>query len=180
MYEVYDCVVWLEDLVLFVYLNSCISGLPVTCQKRSHSCPLTSSSLNAARLFSPCTFASRANWSRPCRDFHRVEDEDPLRVCSSRRGLGGSVRSMHSGADKEQQQVGLMLRPSSMLLVSCWKIRRESIKCSMRSKLVESCGSDAVRGVAGDPAQPQHLSTMNSREGVCNGWMDRFAYSVVV
>lgn len=43
------------------------STLPPTSQH-------TSSSLNAARLFSPCTFASLANESRPCRCFQRDVD----------------------------------------------------------------------------------------------------------
>lgn len=35
-------------------------------------------SLNAARLFNPWTFASRAKWSPVWRVFHRVEDEEEL------------------------------------------------------------------------------------------------------
>ena len=38
--------------------------------------PLTSNSLNAARLFNPCTLASRENESLPCRLCHLWDDEE--------------------------------------------------------------------------------------------------------
>jgi hypothetical protein len=50
---------------------------------------LISSSLKAARLFSPCTFAALANWSPFCRSVHRLVLEEAVRNRRARRHIHG-------------------------------------------------------------------------------------------
>lgn len=86
----------------------------------------TSSSLNAARLFSPCTRASRAKKSLPWRVFHLVEDEDAWRTgCAI--ALLPAAQKVHF-ATTQNDLLGSKPDSRSTLSVSCWNIRRESIE----------------------------------------------------
>lgn len=119
MYQINNSLAGLEQLVLLIELHKlalCIAW---------YVC-ITSSSLKAARLFKPWTRASLAKKSFPCRDFHRVDDDE------ARRAEVTIVRlhELHAArcAARQENAAGMYLGPSSKLSVSCWKTRRDSMR----------------------------------------------------
>lgn len=70
--QIDNCLPITKDFVFLIDLKDSVRPSPLAKQ----SSRLTSSNLNAARLFNPWTLALIANLSFPCRLCHRLDDED--------------------------------------------------------------------------------------------------------
>lgn len=84
------------------------------------------------------------------RDFQRVDDEEEaLRNCLDRDKLAHCWESGIEGLAVQRHR-GLNVRPSRTLSVSCWNMRRVSIRIvvGMNSRFVKSCQRWRSRDVA--------------------------------